>query len=418
MTSDKIDAEWLRDDALQSILAALGGGGETARVVGGAVRNHLFGEAIGDVDIATTCLPEESIARCEKAGFRTVPTGIEHGTILVVADHRGFEVTTLREDVETDGRRAKVRFGKDWEHDARRRDFTVNALFCEPDGTIVDLVGGMADIHSRAIRFIGQPEERIREDYLRILRFFRLFAWYGAGRPDSAGLLACAKLKDGVEGLSAERIWTEMRKLLSAPNPSRALLWMRQSGVLSLVLPESEKWGIDAVPGHVDAETALGWDRDPLLRLMTMIPPREDTVRSVASRWKMSNAERERLVAWADAPAIGPSLDGKALGEMLYRSGRQPVLDRLRHAVAATRARANSDANMLEQVAGLLRLTRHAEAWERPAFPLSGRDLIEAGYSEGAALGNALRTLEERWIASEFSLTREALLAEIQPISG
>ncbi|TCD15347.1 CCA tRNA nucleotidyltransferase [Oricola cellulosilytica] len=418
MTAEKIEAEWLRDDALQSILAALGGGGEAARVVGGAVRNHLFGEAIGDVDIATTCLPEESIARCKKAGFRTVPTGVEHGTILVVADHRGFEVTTLREDVETDGRRAKVRFGRDWEHDARRRDFTVNALYCEPDGTIVDLVKGMADVRSRTIRFIGEPEDRIREDYLRILRFFRLFAWYGDGRPDPVGLLACAKLKDGVEGLSAERIWTEMRKLLSAPNPSRALLWMRQSGVLSLVLPESEKWGMDAVPAYVDAETALGWEGDPLLRLMAMIPPREDAVRSVALRWKMSNADRERLVAWADAPTIGPDLDDKTFGEMLYRSGRQPVLDRLRLAVAAARARASNDANMLEQVAGLLRLARHAENWERPTFPVSGRDLIEAGYSEGAALGDALRALEERWIASGFSLTREALLAEVQPTSG
>jgi hypothetical protein len=163
--------------------------------------------------------------------------------VIIVAEHHGYETTTLREDVETDGRRAKVQFGRDWEADARRRDFTVNALYCEADGRIVDLVGGLDDIETRTIRFIGEAEERIREDYLRILRFFRFFAWYGTGRPDSKGLLACARLKDGLTGLSAERVWTEMRRLLEAPDPSRALLWMRQSGVLSLVLPEVGEMG-------------------------------------------------------------------------------------------------------------------------------------------------------------------------------
>src|SRR5690606_10002862 len=219
-------------------------GGEEARIAGGAVRNALFGEPVADVDIATTTPPQETVRRAEAAGFKAVPTGFEHGTVTVVAEGRPFEVTTLRADVETDGRRARVVFGRDWQADAERRDFTINALYAEADGTVVDLVGGLADIAARRLRFIGDAEARIREDYLRILRFFRFFAWYGEGRPDAEGLKACARLKGGLSGLSAERVWAETKKLLSAPDPSRALLWMRQTGVLAASLAESEKWGI------------------------------------------------------------------------------------------------------------------------------------------------------------------------------
>ena len=417
MTAQRIDAAWLHDEALQKILGFLNRDGEQARVVGGAVRNHLFGEEIGDVDIATTCLPEETLRRAEAAGFKTVPTGIEHGTVMVIADHHGFEVTTLREDIETDGRRAVVEFGRSWEHDAHRRDFTVNALYCDPDGSIVDLVGALPDVESRAIRFIGTPDNRIREDYLRILRFFRFFAWYGNGRPDAAGLLACTRLKDGLSGLSAERIWTEMRKLLGAPDPSRALLWMRQAGVLSLVLPESEKWGIEGLAPFVAAERAFGWQPDPLARLMTMIPPREDRAGSVAERWKLSNADGARLQSWAKAEEPAPGADEKALARTLYRDGRQPVLDRLRLALAARRSRAEADADVLEEVGRMVRLERFADGWTRPVFPVSGRDLKAAGFEEGVALGGVLRDLENRWIASGFTLSRETLLEEAEKLS-
>ena len=417
MTVARIDAPWLHDEALQTILAFLNRDGEKARIVGGAVRNHLFGEEIGDVDIATTCLPEETLRRAEAAGFKTVPTGIEHGTVMVIADHHGFEVTTLREDVETDGRRAVVEFGRSWEHDAHRRDFTVNALYCEADGSIVDLVDALPDVESRAIRFIGTPDNRIREDYLRILRFFRFFAWYGNGRPDAAGLIACTRLKGGLEGLSAERIWIEMRKLLAAPDPSRALLWMRQAGVLSLVLPESEKWGIEGLAPFIRAEKAFGWQPDPLARLMTMIPPRADRAEAVAKRWKLSNAERARLLAWTKAADIDTGTDETGLAQAMYRDGQQPVLDRVRHALAGLRAKADTDAGMLETVGRMVRLERFAESWTRPVFPVSGRDLRAAGFEEGTALGKALRDLENRWIASGFSLNRETLLAEAEKLS-
>jgi tRNA nucleotidyltransferase/poly(A) polymerase len=259
-------ADWLNVPSLQQLLAALSEDGEEARVVGGAVRNTLLSEPVGDIDIASTTLPQETKARAEKCGFKVVPTGIDHGTVTVVAHGVPYEVTTLRADVETHGRQATVVFGRDWQTDAERRDFTVNALYVRANGDVVDHVGGLADIEARVLRFIGDAETRITEDYLRILRFFRFFAWYGTGRPDAAGLKASAKLKSHLQSLSAERVWSELKKLLSAPDPSRALLWMRQSGVLSQILPESEKWGIDGIHALVRSERDLGWKPDALLR--------------------------------------------------------------------------------------------------------------------------------------------------------
>ena len=412
MTIDRLDADWLQNAALQKILAILACDGEEARIVGGAVRNHLLGQKIGDIDIATTCLPEETVRRAEAAGFRTVPSGIEHGTVIIVAEHHGFETTTLRQDVETDGRRAKVRFGRDWEADAMRRDFTVNALYCEADGRIVDLVGGLADIETRTIRFIGEAEQRIREDYLRILRFFRFFAWYGEGRPDSKGLLACARMKEGLTGLSAERVWTEMSRLLAAHDPSRALLWMRQASILSLVLPESEKWGIDALGGLIATEKAFGWDAEALLRLAAIIPHRENDALAVATRWKLSNHDRDRLVEWAMTPDVKPDMSEAAFAKLLYRSKSRAVHDRVRLALASARAKADANPAWLETVAGYSRLARFAEKWKKPQFPLAGADLIAAGHKTGPAMGQALRKLEDRWIDSGFTLSRETLLEE------
>jgi poly(A) polymerase len=382
------------------------------------VRNHLLDEPIGDVDIATTCLPDETVRRAEAAGLKTVPSGIEHGTVIIVAGHHGYETTTLREDVETDGRRAKVRFGRDWETDARRRDFTVNALYCEADGTIVDHVGGLEDIGTRTIRFIGEPEERIREDYLRILRFFRFFAWYGTGRPDTHGLLACTRLKDGLAGLSAERVWTEMRRLLEAPDPTRAILWMRQAGVLTRVLPESEKWGIDALRPLIAAEKAFKWQPDALLRLAAIIPHAPERAASVAERWKLSNAERDRLTDWANAPDVKPDLPEGAFAKLLYRSQADAVKDRVRLALASARGKADANPEWLEAVAGYARLTRFAESWKKPKFPVAGADMAAAGFAQGPRMGQALRDLEERWIESGFTLSRETLLEEAKSLSG
>ena len=403
-------AAWLQDADLQRLLSALSAGGDKARIAGGAVRNALLGEAVADVDVATTTPPEVTIRRAEKAGFKTIPTGIEHGTVTVTAGGRGYEVTTLRADIETDGRRAKVVFGRDWNADAERRDFTINALYAEADGTVVDLVGGLADLESRTLRFIGDAEMRIREDYLRILRFFRFFAWYGSGRPDAEGLKACARLKDGLDQLSAERVWAELKKLLSAADPSRALLWMRQAGVLTKALPESEKWGIDAIHGLVAAERDLRWSADALLRLEAMVPPDDARMQALAGRLKLSNAEGERLKLWALAPKIEPDGTESDLARKLYRHGRQPIVDRLRLALASARARAVESNDALIEAGGYARLLKFAETWKSPKFPLKGADLQKIGMPNGPEMGKLLKRLEEEWVEADFRLDGGALL--------
>jgi poly(A) polymerase len=400
----------LQNKGLAALLAILNQDGEEARIAGGAVRNALMQESISDVDIATTCLPDEVTRRAQKAGMTVIPTGILHGTVTVISDGEPYEVTTLRADIRTDGRRAEVAFGRDWQADAERRDFTMNALYAKADGTIIDLVGGMADIKSRTIRFIGDAETRIREDHLRILRFFRFFAWYGSGRPDANGLRACARLKELALDLSAERVWAEMKKLLKAPDPSRALLWMRQASVLTGVLPESEKWGIDAVHGLIAAERDLGWKPDPPLRLMAMVPQRVERVKELAVRLKLSNFESERLEDWAEATLPPHDRDDHAFARELYWAKRECVTDRLRLALADARSKAAQDDSEMMRAAGYSRLLEFAQGWVSPVFPVSGSDLIAAGMKSGPELGARLKALEEKWVAGDFKLTKAELL--------
>lgn len=403
-------ADWLGDKHLQRLLGILTKGGEEARVAGGAVRNTLMGQPVADVDIATTCLPDETIRRAEAEGFKAIPTGIEHGTITVVAGGKPYEVTTLRADIETDGRRAKVSFGRDWQADAERRDFTINALYAEADGTVIDLVAGIADIEARHLRFIGDAEARIREDYLRILRFFRFFAWYGDGRPDAEGLKACARLKEGLGQLSAERVWSELKKLLSASDPSRALLWMRQAGVLTSVLPESEKWGIDSIHPLTRAEKDLGWTPDPLLRLEAIVPPDAARMKTLAERLKFSAVEADRLRHWALSAAVEPKTTEGELAKKLYRGDRQGFVDRLRLSLASARARAVEDTDALLEAGGFSRLLIFAVKWEKPVFPLKGADLTVLGAKPGPKLGEVLKNLEAEWIEAGFSPDRDALI--------
>lgn len=405
-------APWLKEPALQSLLAALSEGDGRARIVGGAVRNVLLDLPVGDIDIATTTKPEETVRRVEQAGFRAIPTGIEHGTVTAVADGAVFEVTTLRTDVATDGRHAEVRFGTDWEADAQRRDFTMNALYADVDGRVYDPVGGLPDLETRTIRFIGDARARIEEDYLRILRFFRFFAWYGQGRPDADGLRACAALKGGMDRLSAERVWAELSKLLAAPDPHRALLWMRTASVLTTILPESEKWGIDLVGPLVETGRNAGWTPDPLLRLMAMVPPQEERITTLAERLKLSNAERDRLLAFAFNAAPSAEMTDKALKEWLYRQGRPAVLDRLRLSLASARGRAGGGDAALVEAGRFAAMIETAENWPIPQFPLRGADLLEAGIPAGPQIGERLKTAEDRWVDSDFQLTRDELLAE------
>ncbi len=403
-------ADWLGNPDLQRLLGSLSADGEEARIAGGAVRNALLGQDVADVDIATTTLPEETARRAQELGFKAVPTGIEHGTVTVIADGRPFEVTTLRADIETDGRRAKVRFGRDWKADAERRDFTINGLYANADGEVIDLVGGLADLESRTLRFIGDPEARIVEDYLRILRFFRFFAWYGSGRPDAEGLKACARLRSGLDTLSPERVWTELKRLLAAPDPSRALLWMRQAGVLTRVLPESEKWGIDSIHPLTTAERDLGWQADPLLRLIAIIPPDSARLDALSDRLRLSNADRERLAAWASTGKIDPKTTERDLAEKLYRGNRTAIRDQLRLALSAARARAVENNDALLGAGGFSRLLKYAENWQAAAFPIKGADLLDLGAQPGPSLGTLLKSLENAWIDSGFSLDRGALL--------
>ena len=403
-------ADWLDDRHLQKLLAVLKEGGEEARVAGGAVRNALIGQPVADIDIAATTLPEETIRRAEAAGFKTVPTGVEHGTITVVAGGKPYEVTTLRADVETDGRRAKVVFGHDWKLDAERRDFTINALYAEADGTVVDLVGGIADVEARRLRFIGDAEARIREDYLRILRFFRFFAWYGEGRPDAEGLKACARLKEGLAQLSAERVWSELKKLLSAADPSRALLWMRQAGVLSAVLPESEKWGIDAIHGLVRTGKDLGWAAEPMLRLEAIVPPDAVRMKTLGERLRLSNEEADRLRHWALTVAPDAKATETELAKKLYYGDRDGYLDRIRLALAAARTRAVEDNQAMMEAGGFSRLLNFTLKWQNPTFPIKGSDLTDLGASPGPKLGATLKNLEKEWVESSFTLERGALM--------
>ena len=272
-------------------------------------------------------------------------------------------------------------------------------------GTVIDLVGGLADIQSKALRFIGDAGQRICEDYLRILRFFRFFAWYGHGRPDADGIRASARLKDNLQQLSAERVWAEMKKLLSAPDPSRALLWMRQAGVLTAVLPESEKWGIDAVHGLIKAEAAYGWAVDPMLRLQAMVPPYDAKLQDLSTRLRLSKAESNRLASWASTKAVAPSTTDKVLALDLYRGDMQSIVDRLRLGLAGALEKADDKA-----VSSLHRQLEFATQWQKPQFPLAGADMLADGLKSGPEVGTRLKLLEEKWIASGFALSKAQLL--------
>lgn len=405
---------WFEDPALRRVLTLLNAQGGEGRVVGGAVRNSLMKLPVADVDIATTLVPEVVMARAGVAGIKAVPTGVAHGTVTLVIDGKPFEVTTLRTDVETDGRHAEVAFGTDWQADAERRDLTINALYATASGEIVDLVGGLPDIEKRFVRFIGDASTRIAEDYLRILRFFRFFAYYGAGRPDADGLRASAAARAKLKTLSAERVWSETRKLLSARDPSRALLWMRQVAVLTEILPETEKWGIDAIPALVATEQALGWAPDPLLRLMAIVPPDAERLAKLAERLKLSKAESTRLQAWAQAPTVKDDISGAAFDRLLYRNGPEGVATRLKLALGLARGKAASDFDEMARAARLSNLVERAEKWQKPGFPVNGSDALEAGVAPGKRVGETLAALEQQWIEGNFSLDRATLLARLK----
>jgi poly(A) polymerase len=398
----RLDVPWLQEPPLAPLLAALDRDGEEARVVGGAVRNTLIGVPTGDVDIATTALPDEVVRRVEAAGFKAVPTGIEHGTITVVAGGRPFEVTTLREDVETFGRHAKVAFGRDWRRDAERRDFTMNALSASRDGAIHDYVGGLADIAAGRVRFIGEPARRIAEDYLRILRFFRFHAAYGRGALDPEGLAACIAARGGLERLSRERVRMELIKLLLAEHAVPTLVVMTEAGLLEQVLGGVPL--LASFANMVKLEHALALAPDPVRRLGALAVSVVEDAERLRERLRLANAEHERLTSMADAWWRIASAWGEHEGRvLLYRLGPQRFTDRV--LIAWTRAPEGA------ADAGWRALATLPSRWSAPAFPLKAAHFIKRGVARGPRLGAALAAAEEAWIAADFPMNKVALAA-------
>jgi poly(A) polymerase len=381
---------WMRAPETQSVMNALGG---DARFVGGAVRNALLRQSVSDVDIAIPLTPDEVIKRLQAAKLGAVPTGIEHGTVTAIANGKSFEVTTLRRDVATDGRRATVAFTTDWKEDAARRDFTMNALYASADGEIFDYFGGIADLEAGRVRFVGDATTRIREDYLRILRLFRFHAWYGRGEIDKDALHAAAAEKVGIAQLSGERISKEMLRLLEAENPVPVLRLMASSGILGEILP-----GNLLIPrlerlAQIDANNFF--TPDPILRLASLLPD-ATSANAVADRFKLSNADRTRLEdVLGGKNRIVSYLSIKEVRKLLYRLGPKAFKDR-----ATLRwAEDPKDSNAVQWRA----LLAVADAWDRPEFPLTGREVMNAGVPEGPLVGRILAEVEDWWIDSDFT---------------
>jgi poly(A) polymerase len=400
-------ADWLTTGALPRLLAMLDCDGEEARVVGGAVRNALLGVPIAEIDVATTAVPEEVVKRVTAAGFKPVPTGIEHGTVTVVIDKHPFEVTTLRRDVETYGRHAKVEFGRDWKSDAERRDFTINALSAARDGTVYDYAGGLDDLSQRRVRFIGDPGKRIAEDYLRILRFFRFHASYGSGHPDADGLAACIVGRDGLDQLSRERVRMELMKLMIAPHAAPTLTAMADAGLLVRVLG-----GVPYLAGFgnmVKVEAAAGFEGNAVRRLGALgVAVAEDAER-LWQKLRLANSEHERLASMAEGWwRVSPAYGEKAAKALLYRLRPQQFTDH----VLLGWARSDATAHDPEWQA----LATLPQRWTAPIFPLKAADFMKRGVPQGPALGTAIAAAEQAWIVAGFpgdQAALDAIVAEV-----
>lgn len=402
--TDLRDADWLVRPATRAVFDALSVSGFEVRAVGGAVRNALIGKAVADVDLATNAAPDEVIAAVTRAKLRAIPTGLDHGTVTVVSDHIAHEVTTLREDTETDGRRAKVAFTADWAADARRRDFTINALYCDRDGVIYDPLGGLPDLAAGRVRFIGDPHARIREDYLRVLRFFRFTAEYAGGVADRDGLTACNAERSGLARLSAERVRSEFLRLLTAPDALRMITTMLHHGYLPDLLGVAPNLAVLARVAGI--EDLRGQTADATLRLagLGVIVP-EDAER-LGARLRFGNAEIARLRASAHWTGDTTALPmDAAVREMVYRHGRSDACDHLCLAWARSGA-ALDDAAWR----AALDLSHH---WQAPAFPLTGNDALAAGLVPGPVIGATLAALETAWVETGFTRCRAQLLADL-----
>lgn len=393
------DFPWLKEKPLAQLLAALDRDGEEARVVGGAVRNALIGLPHGDIDVATTAGPAEVTRRAEAAGFKAVPTGFDHGTVTVVIDGKPFEVTTLREDVETFGRHATVKFGRDWKRDAERRDFTMNGLSLSADGTVHDYVGGLADLEARRVRFIGDAATRIAEDYLRILRFFRFHAYYGEGHPDAAGLHAAIVARAGLEQLSRERVRMELMKLMLAPHAVPVLAVMAETGLLGSVLGGVPH--LASFSNMVKVEAAAGLTGDATRRIGALGVWIVEDAGRLWQRLRLSNAEHERLAALDGWWRVTHATSEAAARELIYRIGLEAFADRV--LLAWSRSQDSAHDAAWRELATL------PARWTAPVFPLRAADFIARGVEKGPALGAALSAAEEAWIEAGFPMEKDGL---------
>ncbi|HUI22600.1 MAG TPA: CCA tRNA nucleotidyltransferase [Methylocella sp.] len=381
------------DEELREVFAALAQEGEETRIVGGALRDTLFGRPVREIDLATTLLPQAVMVLAKAAGLRAIPTGLQHGTVTVLTGEKTFEITTLREDIATDGRHAKVRFGRDFRADALRRDFTMNALSMAPGGRLFDYTGGLADIAARKVRFIGEPARRIKEDYLRILRFFRFSADFGEGPLDRDGRSAAINHREGLSFLSRERIRAELLKLLCARRAIDVCAEISADGLLDVLLASVSN------PARLRRAMAFseGSPVDPLLRLAALCVYLPEDAERLRDRLRLSNAEAERLERAARALIglhgldVPPSSD--ELQNMLFRHGRQAASDAM--------LLAHADASPGHE-GEWAHARKSLDETSEPRLPFSGADMIARGITEGRAIGEALRELEARWIKAGF----------------
>ncbi|HUU66123.1 MAG TPA: CCA tRNA nucleotidyltransferase [Methyloceanibacter sp.] len=399
------DAAWLKRPETCAVFTALSGDGVETRAVGGAVRDALLGLDVTDVDFATTAAPDTVMGLARGAGLKAIPTGIAHGTVTVVADGMSFEVTTLRRDVETYGRHAKVAFTQDWTEDAKRRDFTLNALYADADGTLYDPLGCYEDFAARRVRFIGDARARIKEDYLRILRFFRFNAIYGSGPLDQEGLAACVRARAGLAQLSAERVWAELKRILAAPQAMSGIDALFRYGLLADILGSAPRPG--RLVRLIDIETAQGREPSAPLRLAALCLFVAEDAPRLAARFKLSNAEQAVLALGASETCDMALPDEDAAKRLLYRLGPDAYASQTLLAWAASGVAA--DDTEWDRALAL------PERWQAPSFPLRGADIMALGV-EGPVIGEILRALEAGWLESGFSEEQEVLLAKAKTL--
>ncbi len=393
---------WMTAPETLAVMAALG----EARFVGGAVRNALLGAAVADIDIAVPMPPSESLALLTNKGIKVIQTGMDHGTVTAIAGTHAFEITSLRRDVETDGRHAVVAFTDDWAEDAARRDFTINALYASADGEIFDYATGVEDLIAGKVRFMGDARRRIAEDYLRVLRLFRFHAWYGKGEIDAEGLHAAAEAKDRLKTLSAERVAKELLRLLEAGNPAPVLRVMAATGILPELLPGALQ--LQRLERLTELDADNFFPRDAILRLAALLPDNEEAAHACADALKLSNADRLRLEQALGGDRIKAHVSAREARALLYRIGVARFRDKvmLQWAASARGANALKFRMLLEMAAN----------WQRPRFALTGRDVIQAGVAEGPEVGRVLAAVEDWWVEGDFAADEGALRGRMADI--